>query len=583
MAIASASPPSRLTWLHLSDFHLRVKTGWAHDVVLETMLKDIRSRYGRQQGPDLVFMTGDVAFSGKEEEYKLAEQFVGKLRAEIQLPEGRLFVVPGNHDIDLDLEEDAAVGARHALKNADDVDRFFGNEGRRKTLFARQKAFRDFANKVAPPSQPIYSASSFSHTRVLHIGPIRIRVLLLDSSWLAFGGSADSGALCVGDRQVLDCGKSDGSCLTFALIHHPFSWLKEFEQVAIENRVSSSANICLRGHVHSPDQRAIESPQGRLAVFTAGAGFETRTSNNSYVWCSLDLASGSGEMVVHRLSYAENRWIASERQTWKLVSEPSAPSDLVSVRTALTSAHIRYPEFVTCLVGGMKSEVPYLQANQPVIFINWSMKVGQSTNECGEMISRLRHHFHWKDVWEGERWEQHLASMAEELNKFFDQLEVIDPDLLLRHNQTCALLLPTAQEVGHVSSPVCDEIRARIQDGDFPRARAVLDRWKGQSELRADETRELHRLEIFLLLGEGDVAQADRLAIDLMQEPSPASNDVALAARCAFTSRDLPRAARLMHQALDLGINVDDVKKVGLAIAGAAGDGALTARLLRRT
>lgn len=583
MAVASVSPPSRVTWLHLSDFHLRVKTGWEHDVVLETMLKDIRSRYGHQQAPDLVFMTGDVAFSGKEEEYKLAEEFIGKLRAEIQLPEGRLFLVPGNHDIDLDLEEDAVVGARHALKNADDVDRFFRNEGRRKTLFARQKAFRDFANRVAPAAQPIYSASSFSHTRVLQIGPIRVRVLLLDSSWLAFGGSADSGALCVGDRQVLDCGRSDGSCLTFALMHHPFSWLKEFEQVAIENRVSNFANICLRGHVHSPDQRAIESPQGRLAVFTAGAGFETRTSSNSYVWCSLDLASGSGEMVVHRLSYAENRWIASEPQKWKLVSEPSAPSDLASVRTALTSARVKYPEFVTCLTSGMKAEVPYLQPNQPVLFINWSMKVGAQTNECGEVVSRLRHHFHWKAVWEEERWEQHLASMARDLNKFFDQVEAMDPDLLLQHNQTCALLLPTTQGVGHVSSPVCDEISARIQDRDFPRARAVLERWKGQSVLRSDETRELHRLEIILLLGEGDVAQADRLAINLMQGPSPTPNDVALAARCAFTSKDLPRAAQLMGQALDLGINVDGVKKVGLAIAGAAGDGALTARLMGRT
>jgi len=287
-------------------------------------------------------------------------------------------------------------------------------------------------------------------------------------------------------------------------------------------------------------------------------------------------------MVVHRLSYAENRWIANETQAWRLVSEPSAPPDLDSVHKALVSARVRCASFVTCLIGAMKAEVPYLQPGRPVLFVSISMKVGALTNECGELISRLRYHFHWKAVWEQGHWAQHLASMAGELNAFFDQVDAADPDVLRQHNQTCALLLPAAQELGHVSSSVCDEVRARIQDKDFQGARAVLERWKGQDVLRADESRELHRLEIFLLLGEGDAAQANRLALDLLQEPSPASADVALAARCAFTSKDVARAARLMHQALDLGIKIDGVKTVGLAIAGAAGDGVLTARLLGR-
>lgn len=583
MAIESISPLSRLTWLHLSDFHLRTKTGWEQDIVLETMLRDIRSRFGQQQRPDLIFMTGDIAFAGKEEEYKLAEEFIRKLCAETQLPEGRIFLVPGNHDIDIDLEEDAAHGARQGLKTANDVARFLGHEGRRKTLFARQKAFRDFANRVSLPADPIYSASSFSHTRTVQIGPIRVRVLLLDSSWLAGGGTGDAAALSVGERQVIECGKGSGDFLTFALMHHPFSWLKEFEQVAIENRVSSYANICLRGHVHSPDHRAIESSQGRLITFTAGAGFETRTSNNSYVWCSLDLATGSGESVVHRLNYAENRWIANEAQAWKLVSEPSVPSDLDSVRTAIISARFRYSSYVTCLIGAVKAEVPYLQPGQRVIFISVGVKVGAATNQCGELISRLRHHFHWKTVWEETLWEQHLASMAGDLNALFDQVDAADPDALSGHDRTCASLLPATNEIGHVSSPVCDEVRVRIKAEDFLGARAVLQRWKGQGVLRADEERELRRLEVFLLLGEGEAGQANRLALDLMQDPNLEPTDVALAARCAFSAKDVPRAAQLMRQALDFGVDIESVKTLGLRIAGAAGDGALTARLMGRT
>jgi len=64
---------SRVTWLHLSDFHLRVKLGWSQDVVLKSLLDDIQSRYSKVDRPDILCVTGDVAFSGKAEEYAIAE------------------------------------------------------------------------------------------------------------------------------------------------------------------------------------------------------------------------------------------------------------------------------------------------------------------------------------------------------------------------------------------------------------------------------------------------------------------------------------------------------------------------------
>ena len=188
---------SRISWLHLSDFHLRVSTGWAQDVVLSTMLDDIRARYSGTNRPDLVFLTGDIAFSGKEQEYKFAEDFVRKLCSAISLPIERLCIVPGNHDIDRDCEEDAAVGARKLLVSPTEVDRFFGNEGRRRTLFARQAAFREFANRIMAPLPPTYELASYAHRRTLQIGALRVRVLLLDSSWLASGGPSDAGAVSV--------------------------------------------------------------------------------------------------------------------------------------------------------------------------------------------------------------------------------------------------------------------------------------------------------------------------------------------------------------------------------------------------
>jgi predicted phosphodiesterase len=579
MANTTVPQPSRLTWLHLSDFHLRQKTGWEQDVVLESMLRDIRARFGQQRRPDMIFISGDIAFAGKTEEYDLAEAFIRKLCKEVRLPEGRLFLVPGNHDIDLDLEEDAVVGARLLLKSANEVSRFLGNEGRRKTLFARQKAFRDFVNRLAP-TDPIYSPASFSHSRQAKIGPINVHVLLLDSSWLAGGGPSDSGVLSIGERQVIDCAKADGKYLTFALMHHPFSWLKEFEAVAIQNRIASHADICLRGHVHSPDQQAIETKQGRLLTFTAGAGFETRTSNNSYGWHAIDLATGSGETVIHRLNYQDNRWDANESQRWQLVSEPTVPSDLDSVRTTFAAAGLRYYSFVTCLVAGLKAEVPYLSLGQPVIYVNLAAKIGDESNLCGDLILQLRHHFHWRAVWEPAVWQERLTSVLGELNSFFGRVDTDEPGQLQAHEQACQRLLPADKESGRLLSPVAAEIEGRVEEGDLVGARAVLDRWRGQGVLREDEARDLQRLEIILLIKEGNSDGANCLAIERMKLPDLEPTDAALAALCAHKVKDFPRAARLMHQALDHGIGLDSVKTTALAIAGAAGDSTLASRIL---
>jgi hypothetical protein len=131
-----------------------------------------------------------------------------------------------------------------------------------------------------------------------------------------------------------------------------------------------------------------------------------------------------------------------------------------------------------------------------------------------------------------------------------------------------------------VSSTACDEIRHLLADGELGRARTVLERWRGQDILRADEARELSRLEIFLLLAEHKAIDANERAVAFIAAAERTADDVALAARCAFDARDFERAASLMHEALDLGVAVESVKSTARAIAGATGDKQLVDRVL---
>lgn len=567
-----------LSWLHLSDFHLRRDTGWSQDVVLTSMLADVGSRYAKEGRPDLLFLTGDIAFSGQADEYALAEDFIRRLCSALGVPLARVCVVPGNHDVDRSREEDAISGARSKLDAPLEVDRFFQNEGRRKTVFARLAAFREFANRLTAPSWTPYTEASYAHARTIEVGALRVRILHLDSAWLADGGAADVGNLLVGERQVFDCAAPDAGCVTFALLHHPFAWLRDFEQVAIEDLVARAAQICLRGHVHTADHRTIDGPSGRLTTFTAGAAFQSRTADNTYMWCALDLTTGLGRKIVHRYRHAAHVWEAGEEETWRLGPAVTPKPDAGVVLEALAGTGIRYPSYATCLVAGLRTDTPMSLPDGRVTTIASDAEIPGTTNTCGSIVRQLQNHFHWKPVWEPSGWDEQFRELVGGLDTAFGELERLAQPLLQHCEDASSELLQVLGPRQAISS-VCAELLSLLTAGELERARAVAERWKGAGVLRPHEEQEFTRLHIMLLLAERHAVEALEIARELMALHGRTAATTALAARCAYDAGEFHEAAVLAHQALDFGMPLDELGGLALRIAGASGDARLTERV----
>lgn len=93
----------KLTWLHLSDWHQKGKE-FDRDVVRDALLKDFENRAEialELEKIDFIVFSGDVAQNGKKEEYDEAvEQLFKPLLEKTGLQPEKLFIVPGNHDID---------------------------------------------------------------------------------------------------------------------------------------------------------------------------------------------------------------------------------------------------------------------------------------------------------------------------------------------------------------------------------------------------------------------------------------------------------------------------------------------------
>jgi predicted MPP superfamily phosphohydrolase len=68
-----------VTWLHVSDFHSRGGDPYDRDVVLRALVQSVKRFRNTGRTPDVIFATGDIAYSGKVQEYALATEFFDDL------------------------------------------------------------------------------------------------------------------------------------------------------------------------------------------------------------------------------------------------------------------------------------------------------------------------------------------------------------------------------------------------------------------------------------------------------------------------------------------------------------------------
>lgn len=94
-----------LTFLHLSDIHFRwPKHGKKYELdddLRNELTRDARRKAEELGTPSAVLVTGDVAFSGAQDEYCLAAEWLKKdLLEATGCPGQNVCCIPGNHDVD---------------------------------------------------------------------------------------------------------------------------------------------------------------------------------------------------------------------------------------------------------------------------------------------------------------------------------------------------------------------------------------------------------------------------------------------------------------------------------------------------
>lgn len=234
--------------IHLSDIHFTSGNTWDPDEdQRDELVADVGALVDEGGTVDGILVGGDIAFSGAQAEYDVAAEWIERVRLRSGCPEGAIWVVPGNHDIDRHVHNQnrARTKMLEELRSTESgliearlADWLNGGNG----LLSCLDAYNKFCQDWVPPT-----TAKEPHWTDLTLGLDGLDVCLTGINSVLTSDSRDrpTPQLIIGRQQCSLQRAPNRVHIAFA--HHPPSWIKDWP--AVEGYLRR-AHLVLFGHEH---------------------------------------------------------------------------------------------------------------------------------------------------------------------------------------------------------------------------------------------------------------------------------------------------------------------------------------------
>lgn len=328
--------------LHLSDIHLgtsdQAKNYFAQ------LATDLTQNLKVKQLNYLV-LSGDIANYSTVEEYDAAFELVDKLVNRYGLNPDKVITVPGNHDLNWDLSEEAYdfVPKRKLPKSlskeqyidAGGAGALIRDEERYQQRF---KHFSDrFYKKVYGKPYPL----EYDQQAILHPCPDdKILFLALNSCWeldhhYKDRASIKSGAIAHAVEQILTGNYDDW--LKIAVWHHPVTSAESMKNADfLEQLAANGFQVAMHGHIHEAKDENFKYDINReiriIAAGTFGAPVKEQVTGIPLQYNLLVLNPDNGELTVEtrKKQKVDGAWSADAR--WGDKSNNPSPRYVIPLK-----------------------------------------------------------------------------------------------------------------------------------------------------------------------------------------------------------------------------------------------------------
>ena len=260
-----------------------------------------------------VVVSGDIAFSGKKDEYGKIRNFFIKLLYDKKCFKRQnryinFFYAPGNHDIDYDVNEVPAT--------LEEFEKRFG-----KVVKLDSAQIEEVQNTYADAMKNFYDFSEDGHckwcnpfinTKEVDFNGHRINFVMVNSAPFSLlgGQSVDKGNHCLTQLQLNAIKEAATGEVNILVMHHSLEWFSDETKRELRNILSNMYTTFLFGHEHDEiaESRSINYG-GECLYFQANAMDDHSMRDNGFGVLDISYETGS----VKAYSFVFDRDIYTKR------------------------------------------------------------------------------------------------------------------------------------------------------------------------------------------------------------------------------------------------------------------------------
>jgi len=283
-----SSTPIR--WLHLSDFHVGTAE-YDQRQLFQQILDQVRERIDAGVGPDMVFISGDIANEGLAQQYKeFTDNFLIPLAELLNDLPANIFLIPGNHDVDRN--QARSVQRHNVLWTIPEfLDPTAKGLAERELLYPRFQAYAESEmHDWIHVKSTWLSNQEGTYIYKMNIRGHKLGILGINTAWLS-ESDKDRQKLSPGELMLKDGLETLSDCDTrIVLGHHPIDWFRDEEVGSIRSLLGQYSAIYLHGHPNKNFKQPELGTRYSFLPIQAGAAFQVRPKEqwfNRVLWCNL--------------------------------------------------------------------------------------------------------------------------------------------------------------------------------------------------------------------------------------------------------------------------------------------------------
>ena len=269
----------RVLFLHLSDIHIKEKNTFS-----STKIEKMISAIAQEKCIDKIFivLSGDLAFSGTKEQYKLCRiilgQIIDKLKKLYNINNYiDVLVVPGNHDINFN---------NVSLSRSEIQTIFFKNNQKDETNSEYIKKLDNFFDYAS--TNKCFVSNKIVDIKRFELENYSIQFNLINSAINSIFkdpiGDDDKGLHYIEDSQIAIMDNNKNNDLVISIMHHSPEWYNEICRHKLLSYINNKTDFLLCGHEHVNIENELTQSESKVVRVCGGPlSFENESIFNTII------------------------------------------------------------------------------------------------------------------------------------------------------------------------------------------------------------------------------------------------------------------------------------------------------------